>query len=92
MKREEFDQAMKAFPSKAEKDGYLTLEGGTHLTLHVAHGGAGISVARIVSLKVDGTLLFARTAKQELFVTELASVYGLGTDASSIAARKPAGF
>ncbi|MFO0665893.1 MAG: hypothetical protein U0174_18220 [Polyangiaceae bacterium] len=92
MKREEFEQAMKAFPTKTEKDGYLTLSDGAHLTIHLASGGAGISVARIVSLKLDGPLLLARTAKQEQFVTELASLYALGTDTSSTASRKPAGF
>lgn len=92
MKREEFEQAIKAFPTKAEKDGYLTLSDGAHLTIHVAHEGAGISVARIISLKLEGQLLFARTAKQEQFVTELSSLYAFGTDTSSTASRKPAGF
>ena len=92
MKREEFEQAIKAFPTKAEKDGYLTLSEGAHLTIHVSHAGAGISVARIVSLKLDGSLVFARTGKQEQFVTELANIYAFGTDTSSTASRKPAGF
>jgi hypothetical protein len=77
--------------AKKEKDGWFALPEGRHLTLYVAFNGASLSVARVMGMKREGGLLFARTVKGESFILALDDVYAGAVEAPPTGGRK-AGF
>jgi hypothetical protein len=92
MNREELDEILKAFETRAVK-GEVLPSAEASFSMYAAHSGASLSVTRIEALKIAGTVLFARTSKKETFAVPLASVFALSMDVSpGSTARKPAGF
>ena len=61
------------------KDGWTTLPEGRLITLHVAHGGASLSVGKIEAIKLQGAMIRARSAKGETFLN-VADVYAAGLE------------
>jgi hypothetical protein len=93
MTREEFDEVLKAFQTKADADGFHVAPGDANMTVYAAHGGAGSSLTRLEAVKVAGSLVFARNVKKDLFAVGLANVYAIGLDGGGTqTSRKPAGF
>ena len=71
-------------------DGWSAL--GQHtLTLHTAYNGASLSLARIDSIKVQGAMLYAKTARGEIHVVILDNIFGGSIEPSKETGRK-AGF
>jgi hypothetical protein len=71
-------------------DGWSSL--GQHmLTLHTAFNGASLSLARIESVKVSGSLLLAKSQRGETHVIILDNIFG-GTIEPSREAGRKAGF
>ena len=71
-------------------DGWSKL-GQNTLTLHTAFNGASLSLARIESLKVAGTLLLAKSTRGETLVVVLGNICG-GTIEPSRETGRKAGF
>ena len=71
-------------------DGWSSL--GQHtLTLHTAYNGASLSLARIESVKLAGTLLLAKSQRGETHVVILDNIFG-GTIEPSRETGRKAGF
>lgn len=61
------------------------------ITLHVASGGVGLNISKVVRLRSEGLLLHAENAQGEVFVLSLGDVYAASIDGGKKAGRK-AGF
>lgn len=61
------------------------------ITLHVASGGVGLNIAKVVRLRSEGLLLHAENAHGEVFVLSLGDVFAASIEGGKKAARK-AGF
>jgi hypothetical protein len=71
-------------------DGWSNL--GQHtLTLHTAYNGAALSLARIESVKISGTLLLAKSSRGEIHVVIIDNLFGGSIEPSRETGRK-AGF
>jgi hypothetical protein len=71
-------------------DGWSSL--GQHtLTLHTAFNGAALSLARIESVKVAGSLLLAKSSRGEIHVVIMDNLFGGSIEPSRETGRK-AGF
>lgn len=76
-----------------DKTGWDVLPEGTTLTLYVAHAGVNLNVNRVEGLRQEGELLYARTAKKDMFCVARADVFAVGIEGnvSGVPARR-AGF
>ena len=82
MTGDHLDAILKTSHAKTDKEGWHTLPEGGTLTLYVAFNGASLTVPRVESLRVDGELLYARSAKRELFALARADVFAVALEAS----------
>ncbi|HSC85732.1 MAG TPA: hypothetical protein VLC09_00595 [Polyangiaceae bacterium] len=90
MKNEHLSALLEA--AGAENDGeYRVLPGERTLTLHIEKGGVGLNVAKVSRLRVQGELLFAQNAREELTVLYVADVFAIAMDGEAKTTRK-AGF
>jgi hypothetical protein len=91
MTQEHLTALLTAAEAKKTDDGWVTLPDGRGLTLYVGSNGATLTVQRIQALKVDSTLVHARTNKGDHYVLTLADAYAGSVDAASGTSKK-AGF
>jgi hypothetical protein len=92
MTREQIETILKTTQAKSDKEGGHTLPDGSNVTFHVAHDGASVAIQKIESVRFDGEILYARSAKQTVAI--------VGSDVFAVAvegiggspARRPAGF
>jgi hypothetical protein len=91
MTPEHLTALLSASEAKKNDDGWVTLPEGRGLTLYVGAAGATLTVPRVQALKVEGTLVHARTNKGEHFIVALVDAYAGSIDAPSGVAKK-AGF
>jgi len=94
MTREELDLVLKTLQLKADKDGTMTLPDDSSATMYVSHDGAGLSVSKIASIRIEGDMLVLKTQKKEVFVLSRNDVYAVAAEgaAGGNPARRPAGF
>lgn len=78
--------------SSFDKKGTADLPEQTTITLHVAHDGAALTVARVVSLAVQGEILTAEDDKGERYVLSLDDVFAATVAVADRAAARKAGF
>ena len=90
MTKEHLDLLLAQAEAKPGEDGWTLLPEGRHLTVYVASGAASLTVSKVVSLKVEGGILLARTARSETYTAELGDVFAGAVD-PPVTARK-AGF
>ncbi len=90
MTKEQLSEVL-ALCDAQEKDGAREIPQGRHLTLHLASGGVGLTVARVTSISETGGQLQARTAKGETYFFALSDVFACALEAKGEATRK-AGF
>lgn len=93
MTREQIEAILKSSQAKAdksEKDGF-SLPDGSNLTFHVAHDGASVSFAKLETVKFDGDLLFAKSAKQTVAIV-VSDVFAVTLEGTTAQQRRPAGF
>lgn len=85
---------LKNVQAKLDKEGFFTLPEGSTLTLYLAHGGVGLTVNRVESLRVEGNLVEARirSGKRETFMVELGDVFAAALDGAPGSPPKRAGF
>lgn len=91
MTEEHLSALLTAAEAKKDDKGFLSVTGGRTLTLYVASSAATLTVGKVEALRTDRDLVYARTAKGELFVISLKDVYAGSVDAPTSAGRK-AGF
>lgn len=77
--------------SVEKSEDWNVLTGERTLTLHVAHAGVPLNIAKITRLKVQGELLFAQNARQEVTIVALSDVFAGAIEGESQVTRK-AGF
>jgi len=94
MTGEHMDAILKLAGAKGDKDGWHTLPDGATMTLHVGHGGVGMTISRVDAVRQDGELVVARNPKSEVFVVSRADVYAVALegDAGSGKVARRAGF
>jgi len=80
MTQEQLDAILKEFGVKPDKDGFLTMPEGALLTLHVAHGGASLSVARVDAVRIESGLVYARTPRREVHAFAREDVYAVASE------------
>jgi hypothetical protein len=90
MHAEHLGQVLKIAHAKTDKEGWDVLPEGTTLSLHVAYNGAGTTFGRVVAVKQEGDMLWARTPKKDLFAMVRTDVYAIAVEgASQEGARRP---
>jgi hypothetical protein len=92
MTQVELEAILKELSAKVEKDGFWTMPEGTHLTLHVAHGGASLAISRIEALRVEGSLVYTRTPRREMHACSREDVYAIGSDGGGAQQARRPGF
>jgi hypothetical protein len=80
MTGEQLEAVLKSAQAKAEKDGYATLPEGATLTLYAGHDGVPLTVPRVEAVKVDGELVYARTARRETFALNRADLFAVALE------------
>ena len=78
--------------SSFDKKGAAALPEQTTITLHVAHDGAALTVARVVTLTVQGDIVTAEDDKGERFVLAVGDVFAATVAAAAGSAARKAGF
>jgi hypothetical protein len=92
MTREQIEAILKGAQAKTDKEGGHTVPEGVNLTIHVAHDGATLGIQKVESLRFDGELVHAKSAKQTVAVVA-SDVFAVSTEgASGAPPRRPAGF
>jgi hypothetical protein len=79
--------------AKSER-GERILEEGRRITLYAAHGGVGLTVAKVESVRIGNGLVRAKNDKGELYVLALEDLYAASIDAHGgpSASGRKAGF
>jgi hypothetical protein len=80
---EQLQGIFKNAQAKADKDGFLSLPEGTHATVYAAHGGVALNIARVEGLRIEGSILTARTAKRESYMLEVGDVFAVSLEGAS---------
>jgi hypothetical protein len=83
---------LKQAQAKTDKDGWETVPEGTSLTLYLAHDGVPLNVNRISAMRFEGELIYARTAKREMYGLSRADLFAVGVEGSSNEPARRAGF
>jgi hypothetical protein len=91
MTRDQIEQVLKSSQAKSDKENGHVLPEGSTITFHVAHDGASLTFQKLESVKFDGDLLFAKSAKQT-FVLVISDVFAVAVEGGGGQARRPAGF
>jgi hypothetical protein len=93
MTGEHLEMILKNAQTKVEKDGFANLPDGSSLTLYIAHDGVSLTVPRVEAVKVEGELVFARTAKGERFSIGRSDLFAVAVDGAATGAPvRRAGF
>ena len=92
MTGQQIEAILKQASAKADKEGFLALAEGAALTLYVSHDGASLTVPKVEAVRLDGDLVFARTAKRETFAMVQSDVFALSLEVASGQPARRAGF
>jgi len=91
MNQDHLSALLAASGAKKDSEGWIKAPDGRHVTLHAAFNGVGLTVSRVVAVRLEGQLLHARTAKGDLYILALSDVYAGAVEGASATGRK-AGF
>ena len=83
---------LKEAHAKSDKSGWESLPEGTLLTLYMAHDGASLTVNRIVAVRQDGELLYARTPKKDTFALSRSDLFAVAIEGANADPTRRAGF
>jgi hypothetical protein len=94
MNAEHLDAILKTAQAKADKEGWHALPEGGTMTLHVAHGGASLTISRVEAVRIDGPIVYGRTPKRELYAVARDDIFAIAVDAAAATGQPPrrAGF
>jgi len=73
------------------KDGAYSVAEGKSLTVHVAHDGAALAVSRVEHLKIEKSLVVARTPKSTV-AFHVQEIFAVAREGNTTEGRRPAGF
>ena len=92
MTREQIETILKSAQATKDKEGGVALPEGSNVTFHVAHDGASVTIQKIETVRFDGELVYARSAKQTVALVA-SDVFAVAVEgAGGAPARRPAGF
>lgn len=91
MTNEHFQALLTIAGAKTDAEGWSTTAEERFVTLHVSHEGVGLTVSRVIALRLETQLLFARTSKGDQFVLSLSDVFAASAEAPKEQSRQ-AGF
>jgi len=92
MTGEHIEAILKQASAKADKDGFLALPDGGLVTVYVSSQGAGLTVSRVEAVRIDGEIVYARTAKKELYAVIRTDVFALAVEGGGGQPVRRAGF
>ena len=92
MTGEHLELVLKNAQAKPDKDGYLTVPEGTTLTLYAAHDGVSLTVSRVEALKLEGELVYARTARRETYMLGRGDLFAVALEGAVGQPARRAGF
>jgi hypothetical protein len=79
-------------PQAVLDKGGWTMAEGTTLTLYLAYDGASLTINRVLSLRIEGEGMMARTAKGETFAFTRETLFAVATDGEPGPSLRRAGF
>ncbi len=85
-------QAILRTAETTETEGGSEVPEGRSITLYASHGGVSLSVPKICSLRLDGGIVTAKTARGETYVVELADLFAASIEGAAPAVTRKAGF
>ena len=91
MTEEHLAALLAAIEAKKNDKGWAVASEGRSLTLYAAFAGASLTVSRVEAIRIEQTLVHARTKKGEVYVLALADLYAGAAEESPTTTRK-AGF
>lgn len=91
MTQEQLAAVLEVASARLDSDGWSKLAEGRTMTLYAAHDGVQLVIPRVEAVSVNGQLVKARTAKQEVYLVALADLFAASTEATNAPARR-AGF
>ena len=91
MTREQIESILKSSQAKLDKEGGYSLPEGSNLTFHVAHDGASLAFQKLDTVRFEGELLYAKSAKQTVAIV-VSDVFAIAVEGTTGQARRPAGF
>jgi hypothetical protein len=92
MTGEHLEAILKNAQAKSEKDGFFVLAEGATLTLYAGHDGVPLTVPRVEAIKVDGDLVYARTARRETFALSRNDLFAAALEGAVGQPARRAGF
>ena len=92
MTGEHLEAILKQAQTKSEKEGFTPLPEGGTLTFYLAHDGASLSISRIDGVKLEGELVYARTAKRETFCIARGDIFAVAVEGGVGQPARRAGF
>ncbi|HEU4537395.1 MAG TPA: hypothetical protein VFS00_24915 [Polyangiaceae bacterium] len=93
MERGHFRAILSTAGATQADEGWWQLPEGKFLTLHMAHNGVGLSVARVTGVREEGSMVFARTVKGEIFVLDQSDLFaGAVEGGTASSSARTAGF
>jgi hypothetical protein len=91
MTKEHYDALLAVAEAKPGDQGWTKTPDDRTITLHAGCNGASLSVSRIAELRLQGSLVFARTSKGDEYVLALEDLFAGAVDAAKQGGRQ-AGF
>lgn len=91
MDQPQFDSFLAAVPVEAGDGGWAEAPAERHITVHAAHDGVPLTVSKVEALRLDGSMVWARTRKGETYLLALSDIFALAVEAPKTSERK-AGF
>ena len=92
MTSEHLEAVLKSVQAKQEKDGYYALPEGAALTLYAGHDGVPLTVSRVEGVKPDGELVYARTARREVYAFTKDDLFAVAVEGAVGQPARRAGF
>jgi hypothetical protein len=92
MTGDHLEAILKNAQAKMEKDGFMALPDGAALTIYVAHDGVSLTVSRVEAIKMDGEIVYARTAKRETYALGRSDLFAVAMEGAVGQPVRRAGF
>lgn len=93
MTDEMFRAVLETAGAKDDKDGWAALPEGRLMTLHAAHDGVGLTIGKVLAIKIAQRVVWARSSKGDTFVVSLDDLFAAAIDRTNEpAAGRKAGF
>jgi hypothetical protein len=92
MTGDHLEAILKNAQAKSEKDGYSVLPDGATMTLYAGHDGVPLTVPRVDGVKLEGEIVYARTARRETFALSRVDLFAVALEGAVGQPARRAGF